>query len=65
MEWIEIVEILSVDGEYAEVKLPDASVEWWPRHELPADVLPGDSLVVDVDAGTGIHLLPRLGGLQA
>lgn len=65
VEWIEIVEVLSVDGEFVEVKLPDTSVEWWPRSEVPDDVLPGDSLVVDHDAGTGIHLLPRMGGISA
>ncbi|WP_135230702.1 hypothetical protein [Deinococcus fonticola] len=65
MEWIEIVEVLSLDSEYAEVQLPDTSIEWWPRQQLPDDVMPGDSLAVDVDAATGIHLLPRIGGMQA
>lgn len=62
---MEIVDVLQVDGEYAEVQLPDTSVEWWPLAELPEEVLPGDLLVVDVDMGTGIHLLPRPGGLRA
>lgn len=65
VEWIEIVEVVSLDGEYAKVKLPDTSIEWWPRRELPDDVLPGDSLAVEVNTGTGIYLLPRIGGIEA
>ena len=34
------MDVLRVDGEYAEVQLPDTSVEWWTLAELPEEVLP-------------------------
>lgn len=63
---MEVVTVLDVQDNAAQVELPDTSVEVWSLASLPRGVQPGDRVGMTVmDGDLDVVLLERQGGLRA
>lgn len=63
---MEVVTVLDIQDNAAQVQLPDTSVEVWSLASLPRGVQPGHRVGITVtDGDFDVVLLERQGGLQA